>query len=451
MVLGVVAGSIAGYILICCWVLPPIPNFRLRSARDLLRSGIPAASGTASMVGFQNCDYVIVGARLGALQAGYYFRAYTLGVVYQKKVSQVMYVARLPGLVTSHERRRGRPPSPADGSHDHADSLPSPDRTGDRRAQVRHVVLRARMAAQSIVPVQILTIGGAAMLVAEAVTVAMLGTGRARAVMWWGWGHFLVYGAAVFAVARLGLPAVAVAAVVVHTTFLVIAYLQLAHGLSAERSRRSPRTFFPPRSARVGLAAVALPVSVFASTLGIPTVPYLLIIALAGGAGYFLSLRLWFPNELRHLGLLAGRLLPGRAASSVRSVQPVGRSLNRRLRSDRGGGPRAFCARCRDVGLRCAARYELTGRLHLSAWPQAPGRYPVRCVGIECYGETGRFVSSHTFPDQVVLDRSKYRAGPQYPPCEKYSLENRLFWIVTGPTSAPLAGLELFVAAPYSV
>ncbi len=55
------------------------------------------------MVGFQNCDYVIVGARLGALQAGYYFRAYTLGVVYQTKVSQVMNSARLPRLLACHE------------------------------------------------------------------------------------------------------------------------------------------------------------------------------------------------------------------------------------------------------------------------------------------------------------------------------------------------------------
>ena len=82
----------------------------------------------------------------------------------------------------------------------------------------------------AVVPVQILTIGGAAMLVAQAVTVAMLATGRARAVMWWGWGHFLAYGAAVFAVARLGLTAVAVAAVVVHTTFLIISYLLLVRG-----------------------------------------------------------------------------------------------------------------------------------------------------------------------------------------------------------------------------
>ena len=150
------------------------------------------------------------------------------------------------------------------------------------------------------------------MLVAEAVTVAMLATGRARAVMWWGWGHFLAYGAAVFAVARLGLPAVAVAAVVVHTTFLIISYLLLAHGHLRQAFKTLAKDVLPAAACSVGLAAVALPVSVFASTLGIPTVLYLLIIALAGGAGYFLSLRLWFPNELRHLGLLAGRLLPMR-------------------------------------------------------------------------------------------------------------------------------------------
>ena len=34
IVLGVDAGSLAGFILICCWVRPPIPNFRLRAARD---------------------------------------------------------------------------------------------------------------------------------------------------------------------------------------------------------------------------------------------------------------------------------------------------------------------------------------------------------------------------------------------------------------------------------
>lgn len=311
MVLGVLAGSTAGFILVCCWLLPPMPNFRLSTARDLLRSGIPAASNAASMVGFQNCDYVIIGARLGALQAGYYFRAYTLSVVYQTKVSQVMNAVGFPVMsrVTNEDEIH---------------------RLRQRMIHTITLILFPLLTAlvivaprfvtwfygpawnAAVVPVQILAVGGGAMLVAQAVTVAMLGTGRARAVMWWGWGHFLAYGAAVFVVAPFGLAAIAIAAAVVHTAFLLISYLQLHHGRVRQAFKTLTKDILPAAASSLGLAAVALPVSVFASTLGIPMLPYLLLITLAGGAGYFLSLRLWFAGELRRLGLLAGRLLPAR-------------------------------------------------------------------------------------------------------------------------------------------
>ena len=313
IVLGVDAASVAGFILICCWVLPPIPNFRLRAARDFARSGIPAASNAASLVCFENCDYVIVGARVGALQAGYYFRAYSLGVVYQTKISQVLTTVGIPVLSRV---------SSEDEVH----------RLRQRIIQTITMILFPLLTAlaivapkfvtwfygpawqASVVPVQILTIGGAAMLVAQAVTVAMLANGRPRAVMLWGWGHFFAYAAAVFAVARLGLPAVAIAAVAVHTTFLIIAYLQLYHGsCPPRRSRRSPQTFFPPQpppsvSRRWRCRSVC--------SRRRWAFRYCLIcssIALAGGTGYFLSLRLWFPTELRDLGLFVGRLLPARA------------------------------------------------------------------------------------------------------------------------------------------
>lgn len=310
IVLGLLGASSVGYILLCCWVRPPVPNFRLGSARDLLRSGFSAASGAASLVGFQNCDYVIVGARLGALQAGYYFRAYTLGVVYQKKVSQVMMSLGFPVMSRST----------------------SDDEIAHLRRRMLHIVtltlfplltVLAIVAPRfvtwfygpawhaAIVPVQLLTIGGAAMLVAEAVIVSLLASGRARAVAWWGWGHFLAYGAGVFAVAHLGLPAVAGAAVVIHTVFLIVAYLQLHHGSPRRAFNALAADILPALACSVGLAAVALPVSVGASRLGIPTLPYLLMTSLAGGAGYLLSLRLWFPSELVHLRRLGRRLLPG--------------------------------------------------------------------------------------------------------------------------------------------
>jgi lipopolysaccharide exporter len=311
LVLGVLASSAAGFILLCCWVPPPIPSFRLSAARDLLRSGIHSASAAASLVGFQNCDYVIVGARLGALQAGYYFRAYTLSVMYQKKVTQVLGSVGFPVLAR-------------------ATSEAEVDRLRQRMVHTITLILFPLLTAlaivapkfvtwfygpawaASVVPVQILAIGGCAMLVVEAVTVAMLATGRARAVMWWGWGHFIVYGAAVFAVSGLGLTAIAVAAAVVHTTFLIIAYLQLHHGCLRRGFKALAKDVLPAAASSVGLAAVALPASVLASALGIPMLLYLLLIAFAGGAGYFLSLRFWFPTELRHFGTLARRLLPVR-------------------------------------------------------------------------------------------------------------------------------------------
>lgn len=311
MVFGALAGSTAGFIVLCCWVLPPIPNFRIHAARDLLRSGIPSASNTASLVGFQNCDYVIVGARLGALQAGYYFRAYTLGVTYQTKVSLLATKLGFPVL-------------------SRVENEDEVDRLRKRMIHTMTLIVFPFLTALAIVaprfvtwfygpewgavvvPVQILTIGGAAMLVAQAVTASMLATGRARAVMRWGWGHFLVYGGAVFAVARFGLPAVAVAAVVVHTTFLIISYLLLVRGDLRHAFKTLVKDTLPATASSVGLLALALPVSLLASTLGIPVLPYLLIIAVVGGAGYVITLRLWFPNEFRHLALLGRRLLPMR-------------------------------------------------------------------------------------------------------------------------------------------
>ena len=309
MVLGVDAGSVAGFILICCWILPPVPNFRLRAARDILRPGIPAASNAASLICFQNCDYVIIGARVGPLLAGYYFRAYTLGVVYQMKVSQVVTSIGFPVL----------------------SRVPSEDevnRLRERMVQTITLILFPLLTALAIVapkfvtwfygpawhavivPVQILTFGGAAMLLAQTVTVAMLATGRARTVMLWGWGHFLAYGAVVFVVARLGLSAVAIAAVAVHTTFLIISYVLLARGRIRLSLKALANDVLPAGASSIGLAAVAVPVSIV--TMNIPVLPYLFIIALAGGAGYFLTLRLWFPTHLHRLGSLARRLLPAR-------------------------------------------------------------------------------------------------------------------------------------------
>lgn len=312
IVLGVDAGSLAGFIVICFWVLPPIPNFRRGSARDFARSGIPAASNAASLVCFQNCDYVIIGARVGALQAGYYFRAYSLGVVYQTKVSQILTTVGIP--VLSRVRSEDEVHRLRQRIIQTITLILFPLLTTLAIVAPKFVTWLYGPAWQaSVVPVQILAIGGAAMLVAQAVTVSMLSTGRPRAVSRWGWAHFFAYAGAVFAVARLGLAAVALAAVIVHTTFLIIIYVQLYHGGVRQAFKALANDLLPAAVSCACLGVVALPASMLASRLGTPIVPYLLIVAVAGATGYFVSLRLWFPNELRNLGVFVGRLMPTRA------------------------------------------------------------------------------------------------------------------------------------------
>ena len=76
----------------------PLPRWRPQAIRDLLPYGGPAAIAAVSWAGFRNADYAIVGARLGAAQAGFYWRGYQLAVEYQRKVTAVMTQMGFPVL-----------------------------------------------------------------------------------------------------------------------------------------------------------------------------------------------------------------------------------------------------------------------------------------------------------------------------------------------------------------
>ena len=103
LVLGVVAGSLAMTIVACISAPPPLPKLERAAARELLDYGLPASMAAVSWIGFSNCDYVIIGARLGALQTGLYFRAYTLAVEYQAKVGIIMAQVGFPVLARTRD------------------------------------------------------------------------------------------------------------------------------------------------------------------------------------------------------------------------------------------------------------------------------------------------------------------------------------------------------------
>jgi lipopolysaccharide exporter len=310
LVLGVVGGALTMTALTWMSEPPPPPRLNRPAARELLDYGLPASLAAISWVGFSNVDYAIIGARLGALQTGFYFRAYTLAVEYQNKVSVVMGQVGFPVLARTRN---------------------AAELTYLFRRMVRLltivifplVVLLAIAApvlvpflfgarwAPAIVPVQILALGGASTLVIDAAGTALMANGRARALLGYGMAHFIVYGLTVFLVAPFGIVAVAVDAAVVHTLFMIVAYVLILSDSPKRPLRRLWKDIAPAVGSSTGLVAVALPASLALTAAQVPAVLWLAAVGLVAMPAYLLTLRICFPATWRTQCAVLERILPG--------------------------------------------------------------------------------------------------------------------------------------------
>jgi hypothetical protein len=157
---------------------------------------------------------------------------------------------------------------------------------------------------------QILAVGGASTLVIDTVGVALMASGRPRALLGFGVGHFGVYAAAVMIATPFGLAGVAAAAAIVHTAFLAVAYVLMVRG-TAERPMRSLWADVGPATVScLGLVAVAAPASVALSAAGTPTFVQLVVVTLGAVAAYATTLRVLFPASFSDVLAIARRVLP---------------------------------------------------------------------------------------------------------------------------------------------
>jgi PST family polysaccharide transporter len=312
LVLGWLVGEVIEMSVMWASAPPPPPRLHRAPARELLSFGGPASLAAASWFGFRNCDYAIIGARLGAVPTGMYFRAYTLGVEYQKKVSNVMNTVGFPAL----SRTNGRAELEA---------------LRERMARMLTLVLFPLLVllaveapvlvpwlfgqrwAPAVEPTQILALGGACTLVIDTTGAALMASGRVRAMMGFGWGHFLVYGAVVFAIAPLGIDAVAVAASIVHTLFLVVSYALLLRGTEQQALGRLWHDVKPATVSCLAPAAAALTASAWLRGAHAPPALYVAAVSASGLAAYLLALRICFPASFGALRGFVGHLLPRRA------------------------------------------------------------------------------------------------------------------------------------------
>ena len=309
LVLGVLAGAATAALIMWFSAPPPLPRLNLRAARELLNYAFPASLATVSWVGFSNIDYAIIGARLGAYQTGLYFRAYTVAVEYQSKIAMVMGSVGFPVLSRTSS---------------HAELT----RLYRRMVVMLTTVLFPLLAllaisapvaipflfgphwADAVVPVQILCLGGAATLVANAAGTVLMASGRPRALLGFGLAHFLTYGLTVLAVVHLGIVAVAIDAAVVHSLFAALAYALMLRGSTEHPLRRLWDDVAPALVSCLGLVAVALPVSTALTAADAPSAIWLAVVALAGVPSYLLALRVCFPSTWRDQHSALQRVLP---------------------------------------------------------------------------------------------------------------------------------------------
>jgi PST family polysaccharide transporter len=322
LVLGGLIGTAAMLVLALAFVRLPLPRWRPAAMRELLPYGGPAALASICWTGFRNADYAIVGARLGAAQAGFYWRGFQLAVEYQRKVTVVMTQMGFPVFARSE-------------SVDEMFVL--------RRRMVRlltvvlfpvlvvlvllaPVVIPWLFGPQwkpAVVPTQILTATGATTVIIDQVGAVLMATGRSRAMLGYGLAHFVVYAGAVLFAAGHGLAAVSAATVVVHTIFLVIAYHMMLRG---RPERTLPFLWGDVAAATVScvvLAVAAWPVEAALDAAGAPAPVHIVLVGAVAAIAYLAALRLLFADAWRDLFSLLRRMLPLRPLRAAARRVPL--------------------------------------------------------------------------------------------------------------------------------
>lgn len=309
LIFGTLAGALVALSIAWAGAPPPFPRLRWKEMRELMDYGLPASLAAISWAGFRNCDYAIIGARLGSVSAGMYFRAYTLAVEYQKKVSMVMGQVGFPVLARSQ----------------------SAAEMANMRRQMVHLLtillfpllallvivapvlvpfLFGHAWTEAIVPTQILVVGGAATLVIDAAGTVLMADGRSRALLGYGVAHWVVYGLTVLAVVHLGIVAVAIDAAVVHTLFMFVAYVVMLSDSDARSLRCLWDDIAPALVSCLGLVAVTVPASIALSAAHLPSILWLMAVALVAVPPYLLVLRVCFPKIWLRLRVVLEHFVP---------------------------------------------------------------------------------------------------------------------------------------------
>ena len=288
---------------------PVMPRWRPEQMRELLGFGMPATGAGFAGVTYRNVDYMILGARLPSAIVGFYYRAFTVGVEYERRLSGIVARIAFPVYTRTEDPAR---------------------RLALRLRIVRvNVVLVYPMLAlfialapalmpwlfgpnwvPAVLPAQILAVAGMASCVRNLHSPTVLAAGRPKALFAFFCAETLAYAATVWVASSYGLTLICVAVSGFQIVSLVIAYTVLLPSTVAVGRTQIFHDLGPAVLASTLLLIVAMALR-RALAHQVP-VPLLLVLAgAAGGAVYLVALRALSEEAWNDVALLAQRVLPG--------------------------------------------------------------------------------------------------------------------------------------------
>jgi O-antigen/teichoic acid export membrane protein len=287
----------------------PRPRWHARAGREIISFGLPAAGAGLAFSGFRNVDYAIVGAKLGVAQLGFYWRAYQLGVEYQRKISGIALRLALP-------------------VYSRAADLDDMRAIRTRFVRAHAVIVLPLLAAfiavaeelvpwilgeawrPAVVPAQILAVVGMLIAIQTSLGPLVLAAGKPRALLAYNVASVIVYAAVVLLAAPGGLTAVCLAVLAFHAVQFALAQWVLLKRLVGIPLRSLWTDAGPAAVSCLLLLAVTHLLATLLASNGVPVSLVVVTTVAVGGAVYLLTLRALFPPAWRDFTLLTQRMLP---------------------------------------------------------------------------------------------------------------------------------------------
>jgi lipopolysaccharide exporter len=332
-VLGSLAGIAAWAVTLLAFAGLPLPRWRRREAGEIAAVGAPAAGAGLAGIGGRNIDYAILGTQLSAAQVGFYYRAFTIGVEYERKISGI--VTRIAFPVYSKTMDLA-----------HLRSI--------RRRIVRlnatlvfpllafFVVVAPVLVPwmfgsrwePAVLPAQILAFAGMATTLKNTIDPLVLAAGRPRSLMTFNLCELAFFVCVLLIASSSGNLVVVCLAVVASRVLATLASYVFLLGRVLDTSLRELFADAGPAvAACVALIAAVLPVRLF---LDVATLPLLIACAAAAFPAYAVTLRLVSARAWGDFVLVVRRVVPAPALAALRAITMNSWSLVSLARTSKG-------------------------------------------------------------------------------------------------------------------